>query len=441
MTSAKSNKRKGSFVPVVQDGKTVNLFFDGTKNNLYNTDTYKGFSAKQKKEHNEDETSYSNAYSNVTHLFLNRSKNGSQFWIYMEGIGTVQGDEDDELLGFAFGDGDTGVVERAKEAFGKIEGKVGRKPTILYINVFGFSRGAATARHFIHLAKSNPKLFKKWNLSASQIRFKFVGLFDTVSSYQYVSLRSGLISGLIPVGQAVNHNFDNDVSELKLDFRNLDANDKKITKVFHIIAADEYRENFSVTNIRSAINGGFGYEVIMNGAHADVGGAYPDSTKGKKYDIEEGDETLKTWLITKEFYKADQIKLIKRTIGSNYYKAERTNAVYYDIHKVSLNMTARMATTYGSMSFMPELITYYSSLRPGIRQSMGKLPDKVIKGVKWGGRLNLSLVEGKTTKGFRNSYIHWSAKYVKGSATADLGFGLRRLKNGEGVPFRKTING
>ena len=104
-----------------------------------------------------------------------------------------------------------------------------------------------------------------------------------------------------------------------------------------------------------------------------------------------------------------------------------------------------MATTYGSMSFMPELITYYSSLRPGIRQSIGKLPDKVIKGVKWGGSLSLSLslslVEGKTNKGFRNSYIHWSAKYVKGSATADLGFGVRRLKNGEGVSFRKTING
>ncbi|SLJ84285.1 T6SS phospholipase effector Tle1-like catalytic domain-containing protein [Psychrobacter sp. DAB_AL43B] len=436
-----TNDTKNSFVPKEVDIKTVNLFFDGTKNNLYNTDTYKGFSTKKKKKHNEDETSYSNAYSNVAWMFYRKASSNGQFWIYMEGIGTVRGDEDDEMLGFAFGDGDTGVVERAKQAFGEIEKEVGRKPNILYINVFGFSRGAATARHFIHLAKSNPKLFKKWKLSKNQIRFKFVGLFDTVSSYQYVSLRSGLLSGLIPAIQAVNHNFDNDVAELKLDFRDLDANDKKITKVFHIIAADEYRENFSVTNIRSAINGSFGYEVVMNGAHADVGGAYPDNTKGKKYDIEEEDVTLKAWLITKGFYKTDQIKLIKRTIGSNYYQAERTNAVYYDIHKVSLNMTARMAVTYGSMNFNSALSAYYSNLRPGVRQLMGRLPDKVIKGVKWGGRLNLSLVENKTTKGFRSNYVHWSAKYVKGSATADLGFGLRRTRDGEGVPSRKIING
>ena len=65
------------------------------------------------------------------------------------------------------GCGDTGVKTRAESAFAEIKKaydklngeKNAPKPSSIVINVFGFSRGAATARHFVHLAKSKPKLF------------------------------------------------------------------------------------------------------------------------------------------------------------------------------------------------------------------------------------------------------------------------------------------
>ena len=443
---ASSNPRKGSSVLLEQELKVVNIFFDGTKNNLYNTDTFKGLSAAKKQKHREDETSYANAYSNVAWLFKEGNKDNEQTWIYIEGIGTRKGDTNDEVLGAAFGDGITGIKERAKEVFGKIQTALGSQPAHLHINAFGFSRGAATARHFVHLAKSNPKLFKGWNLSKSQIRFKFVGIFDTVSSYHDVKASTNILSALIEAGKAINHNFENDVEELKLDFRDLDNNDKKITKVFHIIAADEYRKNFSVTNINSAVNGGFGYEVTINGAHADVGGAYPDNTFGIPFDIEKDDPTLKNWLIEQRFYQADEINAVYRVANRaqvkvlQYYRAQRKTPVYNDIHKISLSMMAQMAIAFGKMSFTTKLSGYYVNLRPEIKTIMGHLPNRAVGVVKFGSRKDLSLSENQATKQFRHSYIHWSAKYIKGTATKDLGFEVRR-QGDKGVPIRKTIPG
>ncbi|HSD13894.1 MAG TPA: DUF2235 domain-containing protein [Flavobacterium sp.] len=79
-----------------------------------------------------------------------------------------------------------------------------------------------------------------------EIFFKFVGLYDTVSSH-------GLYHG-------------NDVSDLGLDAI------KKAKMVFQISAADEYRENFDLTNIRSA--GLRGLELTLPGVHSDIGGSY-----------------------------------------------------------------------------------------------------------------------------------------------------------------------
>lgn len=83
---------------------------------------------------------------------------------------------------------------------------------------------------------------------------KFLGLYDTVSSY--------------------GANFDDDVDELGLNkIGNVD-------KVFQICAGDEYRRNFALTDISSV--GDKGDHIIIPGAHSDIGGGYAHNKKEKK---------------------------------------------------------------------------------------------------------------------------------------------------------------
>ncbi|MBV6881793.1 hypothetical protein AXA65_17090 [Chryseobacterium sp. FP211-J200] len=87
---------------------------------------------------------------------------------------------------------------------------------------------------------------KSEGIKVNHINVRFLGLFDTVSSY-------GLFH-------------DNDVQDLSLDAVN------KAQKVVQLAAADEYRKNFALTNIKNA---GFkGIELYLPGVHCDVGGAY-----------------------------------------------------------------------------------------------------------------------------------------------------------------------
>ena len=51
-----------------------------------------------------------------------------------------------------------------------------------------------------------------------------------------------------------------------------------VEEIVHFVAADEYRENFSLTTIDSASNG---MQVVLPGAHSDVGGGYNEHEKEK----------------------------------------------------------------------------------------------------------------------------------------------------------------
>lgn len=117
----------------------------------------------------------------------------------------------------------------------------------IIIDVFGFSRGAAAARHFVSLlnAKTRP-LKERLGTPQAEIIIKFVGLFDTVSSY---GLRSS----------------DN-VKALGLALECVPK------KVVHLTAGNEYRAHFSLTDITSSL--GAGYELTLPGVHSNIGGSY-----------------------------------------------------------------------------------------------------------------------------------------------------------------------
>jgi hypothetical protein len=123
--------------------------------------------------------------------------------VYIEGIGTQVGEED-SLLGAGMGRGETGVIGCVQKAFALIASGVTRaiqeNPdciiSSLVFDTFGFSRGAAAARHFANeivkgvqgplrtTLHDNAKGFAPDFVERYQrgIDIGFIGLFDTVTS-------------------------------------------------------------------------------------------------------------------------------------------------------------------------------------------------------------------------------------------------------------------
>lgn len=251
------------------------MFFDGTLNNMKNTAT--GMARKTVAQKQKDVgTSYGNYYTNVALLFQNINSDklaGYDKYIplYVEGIGTTN-DDSDSTMGYAFGSMTTGVsgkVEKGiKELIKQIKGFIKDKTiTIeeLRLDVYGFSRGAAAARHFVNRALNVSYItagktvivldpiktaLEKEGYKISAVKVYFVGVYDTVSSLGI----SGTAVGL------------SNVRELGLDAI------KAAESVYHLAALDEHRANFALTNIKSA--GGKGKEILLPGVHSDVGGSY-----------------------------------------------------------------------------------------------------------------------------------------------------------------------
>lgn len=442
LTTVSTNKPPNSSVPLTVKPIVVNVFFDGTKNNMYNTDARKYFKALIEKERDKYE-SYENDYSNVAHLFTRRyGENGENIWVYVEGIGTKQYTTDD-TQGFAFGSGDYGIIMRThkdaisliRKRFEKINGNSIR-PSSLIFNVFGFSRGAAAARHFIHYCKISDPFFPFWKINRVRTQFCFIGIFDTVSSFSY--------------NYSAKPNFK-DVNELSLDFRALSIEEKKKTKVFHIAAADEFREFFSLTDITAALKGKFGYEVIMDGAHSDIGGSYPDG-KGDEYAITTN--KLKKWFIEQGFYFENDIRPLSYPLPpssiSQDYQARRPakdtekniTGIPFDYHKIPLKTMRLMTQKYGLIQFKAKIMEYENRNLKGIlKELINRHPAAVMSKVSWGGKLDLRLTNRDQVRNLRHQFLHWSAQKFFGDPGSSFGLGRNvgysiRLKND--LPYREV---
>jgi hypothetical protein len=281
---------------------SLNLFFDGTQNNKTNTMLGGDF----KEASSDKDDSYNNEFTNVAKGYdaIDPSADNQVSW-YIEGIGTDDEESDSILKGVAQGTGDTGVV--AKVAKGCLNGaqaivnklKSNIKPiNVLTVNVFGFSRGAAAARHFVYIANSKaaviytnsrkvlqvspPEYIKNGyliikdkdgskdmfinqhgyfgacllaqGLEVKEIKFRFAGLYDTVASFG-LNHRGGFGIG-------------NDTEQLGLDA----IGNGKVQFALQLASDDEYRDNFDLTNINST--GLYGLEFTLPGVHSDIGGSY-----------------------------------------------------------------------------------------------------------------------------------------------------------------------
>jgi len=188
------------------------------------------------------------------------------------------------------------------------------------IDVFGFSRGAAEARDFVntfHWKKINK------NKKYSDVRFNFIGLFDTVGSFGEAGNdidykpRDPLLSdesdgfrdhdGTALYAYRRVYTNEADAKKAEAHLKNLGAKsifstyslgryyvaamvsdeglfepynfhlkqgiNASAKHIIHFVAHDEKRYNFPLTNIA----GSGGFEYTMLGVHSDIGGGYPDS--------------------------------------------------------------------------------------------------------------------------------------------------------------------
>ncbi|WP_425430206.1 T6SS phospholipase effector Tle1-like catalytic domain-containing protein [Cedecea neteri] len=274
---------------------TIGVFFDGTGNNANNSGARQAACTGEHFGMNDAESTsaleqcirlkrgvsgtaaggYLGYYSNVHWLHtlynpeIKPDTGAGQYAIYIEGIATEDG-AGDSIYGMGTGQGDTGVVGKTDKAVAALAAGIqgyldrhadARSCTIkeLKFDIFGFSRGAAAARHFANRVFSQERAVIaaiKSGLDGVEFsgtpggKTRFLGIFDTVAAI------GTPVNGLNP------HSAD--TGDVNLLLRPGVAD-----KVFHITAQHECRFNFALNSVKPAWP-----ELALPGAHSDIGGGY-----------------------------------------------------------------------------------------------------------------------------------------------------------------------
>ncbi|MBF4180802.1 phospholipase effector Tle1 domain-containing protein, partial [Lelliottia nimipressuralis] len=286
---------------------TLGVFFDGTGNNAVNTQNMlaactaahfdisdpdaESILARMAQEQmgvsGTGATSYTGGYTNIHWLNtlyktdLPIESGQAQAAIYVEGIGTEAG-RPDSMIGLTLGVADTGViaktdlaVKQIAEAINKFFVEVAKtvsvpslKVTELRFDIFGFSRGAAAARHFANRIQTEDRdIINAIRYGMNDVEYagapagktRFIGIFDTVAAIG--TPQNGLNPHTANTGD-VNIVLRPGVAE----------------KVFHITAQHECRFNFALNSVQPAWP-----ELALPGAHSDIGGGYLPATRENIY--------------------------------------------------------------------------------------------------------------------------------------------------------------
>lgn len=281
----------------------LSFFFDGTGNNR-------------------DADIGLKKHSNITRLFRTHKRtldDETVCSVYIPGIGTYFpeiGDEGGSKLGLGCGAMGEERLDFALKKFDEFLSRPlaeAKAPAnaIQEINVavFGFSRGAALARAFVNMMMEKRCSLRdgKWSLKTGEwpVRFRFLGLFDTVASvglpmssnttgaYEtYTGDTFGMIKKRLRKYPATRpealafapnaapgadpapgsfHGHKEWGSRLKVH--------ATVEEVRHFVAAHEIRNSFPVDSVSVLSNGRISkcqnfYEAVYPGAHSDVGGGY-----------------------------------------------------------------------------------------------------------------------------------------------------------------------
>lgn len=139
-----------------------------------------------------------------------------------------------------------------------------KKVLEINVSVFGFSRGAAQARAFVHWLFEIAR-YNNWDctrqLAGRPLRVKFMGIFDTVASVGVTSM-SRFTEGKMAWA-------DGEMMSVARD----------VERCVHFVALHEQRINFPVDLMPSS--GDRRKQVLYPGMHSDVGGGYTPGSQGK----------------------------------------------------------------------------------------------------------------------------------------------------------------
>ncbi|GGI29471.1 phospholipase effector Tle1 domain-containing protein [Pedobacter mendelii] len=434
------------------------VFFDGTLNNRTNTET-------RTKPGTND--SYGNGYTNVARLSYQYKEDAKTVYVYTEGIGTENG-KSDSTMGYAYGSGPTGVIAKVLQGCKYLADKIKPKVTkgvinTLTLDVFGFSRGSAAARNFVYEVSKGAYLSKSGNRSRSirldahgqsvnvddlpahgelgkllgkikikRLVIRFVGLYDTVSSYNE--------------GFSTSPNFANDVEELQLNQLH------RAQRVIHFTADDEHRENFSLTRIQSA--GANGLEKDLPGVHSDVGGSYENGEEYIDELLNGGTAALNTEkqrLIDHGWYLENQLTVHNfkgKLSGRRQLRMEYSYIPLHFMAEFALKLDkgfpflqSRIENTYKVPTDTKYLLGYIKArLRKYVFDNGEKLVYRDVHRLKRAldaGKINLAThnqlaSEQRNLYILRNKYLHWSANFdwVGMDPNMENNQRVRRIYNG-----------
>lgn len=368
----------------------VSFFFDGTKNNAGNV------RARTPGEGG----SYASDLTNVVRLFDALSTRSDEFdhhfKIYTEGVGTITG-EGDHIWDSATGKGDAGVEAKAEagwqSALEEMKGKgISTSADIdITFDVFGFSRGAACARYFIHVFRIDKEGFRSMpakNMGyqkISQPKCKYAGLFDTVASF------------------GLDHS--DDTAQLHLDAV------KFAETGLHLCAAEEHRENFRLTNTNSNSNID---QFFLPGVHSDIGGGYVDNSNEEDWEVyessfpsfpstrEEAIEQEMKWLTDRGWYKRSEMET---DWNYEYIMATRKN-IRNQYTYIPMNMMAKHSTDNGSIKYRASEIRSY-----GIPPDLNFLKTKLYAYLDSCSDDDWMNNTTKEMQEIRHKYFHFSSRY------------------------------
>jgi len=398
------------------------VFFDGTLNNRTNVNARieheNGASGNKALAdlYIKGEGSFENEHSNISRSepAYDEFQRGKliQFRLYIEGAGTEDG-QSDSSMGMGMGTGSTGVPAKVKKACKKVVDKIKQKGVkfidTLTVDTFGFSRGAASSRHFIfemYKRKGQVKAvytngtqapptiitydtdygalgeaLKANGIEIRSLVVRFTGLYDTVASF-------GVIHS-------------NDTRELGLDAVRYSVH------VLQLAAADEHRANFRLTNINSKGS----LERFLPGVHSDIGGGYIDgadeNVKLNKSGWLPTLEKDRDYLIEQGWYKPHQITVDKFWGTLN---AER-NGIKYHYSFIPLHIMVEYAVGKQVEFIMSKITNKYKINGEVLTKTKTRL-DNYISGNA--DKMSLDNPNDRELlKQLRNEYFHFSAHFAK----------------------------
>ena len=446
---------------------TFGVFFDGTLNNMYNSEIRKSVAEKRrlnpkisyekakeiKEKKGKKDSSYENELSNPAILFKSYKEelNNKLFKIYVEGIGTNTQSptkaedykKDDSFKGPAFGTGSAGIIDRVRDAIWRISRLIeidkDKYLNKITFDVFGFSRGAAAARHFVHVVTHpeyipktnsnretldiqgkilNPEYYKKaprygllgilldqkgWLTDNVKVEIRFAGLYDTVPHHGFTQT--------------------DDIEDLGLDSIN------KANYVVHMVADDEHRYNFDLADISSVAKTSpdsgkkGGIELFFPGVHSDVGGSYVDGAPNISYKINFSSDMdfltkEKEELIRQGWFSSQQIsvKYYLTIHGLNNYRLEGIkNSVSNQYSYIPLHIMAEFCKKKNILldtKILKELSSFKQKNSSFLNEVKKILWDYSFNG---GPRLvykeKSTETENELIRKLRLYYLHWNSTY------------------------------